>query len=785
MTAQRIPYRARTLALALQGALAFMAVAAAAPALADDDADIAGLVKPTNTMEVGVGVNSARSAKYGEYDGLYRKGPDLLGNFSLRGGDAWGLGTGTRWWSARGTDVGTDARNLKGEVGDQGRWRLGIEFDSLSHRFSDTYQSPLVGGMGGNSFIMPQGFGVVSTVAGPNPYGTQALTPTQQSFFHREDVHSDRHTTTLSGGYDFDRRWNLRVSWAHVEQSGAKLMSSGTDPNILPVGPTFAGYKPGAEAIQLIMNPTNYTTDTVTTELHWVGDRAFMTTTALYSHFVDNFSTVSFSNPYTSTAVANGTALGSPFPVDQLSTMPGNDFAQLGVSGGYNLARATRLVGTLSLGMNRQNQPFVNQDQMQPGGLPQNSLHGDVRTTHADLRLTDRSIKRLGLGAAIKYDERDNRTASATYSFLDIGGAKETSVNTPMSYRHTQLELTGDWAIATDQKLHVALGRDRMQRWCNNALANNAQGSLSATNAGYYTTASCAQVPESSENKLSATYRAQATERVGLRLTGNYGDRSSTVNSSFYNPMQANNQGFENYGYVAFFQASRREEGAKATVDWQATKALDLSLSASAAMDKYGDSALGVQNGHRGSVNVDANYQFSPRTTGTAFVSWQHRTRDLLTANGRNAVAPLPNTWTNFLADNSTNIGLSLKQSGLAHNRLELRSDLVYSLGVTSQSTALNYASATCTAVSAAGYTCGPLPDIRSRTLQLHFSGTYQFDKKSAVLVGLAFQKLSADDYLYNYYQMGYTGATTMPTNQQAPSYKQFRLAVAYRYAFQ
>lgn len=783
MTAQRIPFPARTLALALQAALAVLAVAAAAPVRADDDPEVTRLVKPTNTVEVGVGVNSRESPKFGEYNGLFRKN-DLIGNLSVRGGDAWGLGSGTRWWNIHGTDLGTDSRYLKGEIGDQGLWRLGLEYDSLSHRFTDTYQTPLAGSMGGNSFIMPTGFGVVSTTAGAKPYGTQALTATQQSFFHTEDVHSDRHTTTLTGGYDFNRQWNVRVNLSRVEQSGAKLMAAGTDPNVLPLGKTFTGYKPGAEAILILMNPTNYTTDNATVDLHWVGDRGFMSATALYSHFTDNFSTVAFSNPYTSANVPNGTSLGQPFPVNELSTMPGNDFTQLGANGGYNFTRTTRLVGSLSVGTARQNQQYVNQNQMQPNGLPQNSLSGEVRTTHADLHLTDRSIRKLGLGAAIKYDERDNRTSSATYSFLDIGGAKESSVNTPMSYRHTQFELTGDYAFPHAQALHVALGRDDMHRWCNNDAANNARGKLSATNAGYYTTSSCAQVPESSENKIAATYRAQATEAVRVRLTANYGDRSSTVNPSFYNPMQTNAEGFENFGYVAFFQGSRREQGGKASIDWQANKALDMSLSASAAQDHYGDT-LGVQSGHRDSVNLDANYQFSPTTTGSAFASWQHRSRDLLTANGRNAVAPLPNTWTNSLTDNATTVGLGFKETGLLHGRLELRGDLLYSLGVTSQRTDLNYVSATCTAPSAAGYTCGSLPDIRSKTVQLHFSGAYQIDKQSAMLVGVAYQRLSADDYLYNYYQLGYTGATTLPTNQQSPSYSVYRLMVAYRFAFQ
>lgn len=783
MSARRNDFTARPLVLALQGALAVMAALPLAAHAQDDD--VATLINPTSTIELGAGYNSKASDKFGEYTGLTRKGADFIGNLDLYGGDGYGQGSGTLLMHLRALDLGTASRRVDATLAQQGSWQLGFTLDDIRHAYTDTYETPMQGRMGGNVFVIPPSFGVVSTAAKPVPYGTQALTDAQKALFHGFDVHTDRHTTTLSGGVDFDKAWNFRMSWSHVAQSGAKLLGSGTDGNVQAVGATLAGYSPGRESIQLLMNPTDYQTDNINATVNWVGEKAFASVSYFGSHFTDAYTEVQFSNPYTSAAsVTTGSLLGTAFPVDALSTMPNSMLNQLDVRGGYDFSARTHLVGGLSISDNTQNQPYVNLDQMQAGGLPRASLDGRVITKHADLRLTDRSIDRLTLGAAVRFNERDNRTASATYDFLDLGKGLETSVNTPLSNRRTQAELTGDIRVARGQNLHLGFEYDKIDRWCENALANEAQGSLSATNAGYYTTASCVQVPRSTDNTTSAEYRLALGDSVHLKLGGAYASRNSRVNPSFYNPMQANEEGFENFGYVAFFDASRREKSGKAAVDWQVTRGLDLSLSGKVARDEYTDSPLGVQGSRASSANFDATYEIGEHASVAAFATWQRRTRDLFTANGRNAVAALPNLWTNELSDTATTAGISARQDGLLGGRLSLKGDFVHSLARTGYQTALQYVSATCTAPSNGGYTCGALPDVRSVLSQVKLTGTYQVDKHQAVVLGYQYQKLDAADYFYNYYQMGYTATSAMPANLQPPGYSQNRFFVVYRYSF-
>ncbi|HEX8963752.1 MAG TPA: MtrB/PioB family outer membrane beta-barrel protein, partial [Rhodocyclaceae bacterium] len=103
--------------------------------------------------------------------------------------------------------------------------------------------------------------------------------------------------------------------------------------------------------------------------------------------------------------------------------------------------------------------------------------------------------------------------------------------------------------------------------------------------------------------------------------------------------------------------------------------------------------------------------------------------------------------------------------------------NLTYSLAKTNYATSLGYVNAT---IGASGTT----PDIRSETTQFSLVGDYHIDKPSAVVLGYAYQKLSANDYFYNGYQYGYTPTSLIPTNQQVPTYNVNRVFAAYRYSF-
>ena len=798
--------------------------------LAEGEDEVATLTKPTNTVEVGIEGVSESSAKFGEYNGLNKSGADAIGNFNIRGGDAYGQGTGTTRWEMKGVDLGTTSRSLGVNLSNQGSWEIGIKYDELQHNITDSYQTPLQGSMGGNTFTLGSGFGIINT-GNPSaktspatnvnaPYGTQALTPTQKGYFHTEDVHTDRKNTTFSAGYNIEPQWNIKFEFNHLDQSGAKLISSSTDYQNKASGiGLLAGYAPTKEAMQVLMNPTNYKTDSGSLALNWSGETGHFTGSYNFSLFRDANTSVAFADPfyadpkkasastptYTQPYPINGTLLGQPFPMNALSTAPDNQFHQINLNGGYTITPSIKVVGGISYGRNTQNDAYVNQDQMQTGGLPKTSLNGVVVTTHADFKLTDQLTKDLTLNTGIKYNERDNRTASSTYKFYDLGGAQETAINTPLSNKKTQLEFSGDYRINQRQKLHFGYEYEQINRWCDSspsaAQIVAASGGVPLTN--YYSFgSSCVQVPESRENKLLANYRLAATEDVILTAGYAYARRNADVNSSFYNPMQANSQGFELPGYVAFFDGSRTENLVKAGLNWQASEKLSIGVNGRYTKDDY-DASLGVQSGDAWSVNLDSAYNLSENTIASAYFTYQKRQRDFLNdtwghksgasftnpnglVNGVASSTQTGNGWTNNLESNDATFGLNIKHGGLLANKLDLVGDLVYSLSTSTYSTAINYTQATntCTAASTSGYICGALPDIRSELVSLKLAGNYKLDKSSKVTVGYLYQHLNSNDYYYNAYQTGYTPTSMMPTNQQSPSYSVSMLYTAYVYEF-
>ncbi len=801
------------LTLAVQGALMVMlSVPLGAYA---EDYDVATLTHPTNTVEIGVANTSKDSAKFGEYNGQYKKGATVIGNISVRGGDAYNSqegGDGITRWEVKGTELGTTSRELGGTYSKQGQWDFGLKYDELRHNISDTYQTPLQGSMGGNNFTLPTNFGVINTAAtatvgGVLKGGAQILTPTQLSAFHTESVHSDRKNTSFTAGYNIDQQWSVRFDFNRLNQSGAKLMMFSTDAGTAASGPASSTW--GVEKMFMVMNPTNYKTDTFNLDLNWKGEKGFLTGGYFGSIFHDNYNSLTAPNFYASTS-ATVPAMGDAsvaFPINTMSTMPSNNFHQLSLKGGYTLTPTMRLAGGLSRGRNTQNDsyPFA---MLQPtpvtqatnvtanpmgGGLPpQSSLNGLVVTTHADLKLTDQTSKDLMLSAGLKYNNRDNQTASNTYNFIDLGGKTRTSVNTPMSNRKTQLELAGDYRIDPNNRVRLAYEYEAIKRWCNNALANSARGPAPLYP---YTNASCVQMPSSKEDKFVLGYKLKTSDDVNFNLGYTYAKRKSDVNDTFYNPMQALVEGYEFQGYRAFFDASRKEQQAKAGVNWQASEKLNLGLNGRFVDDKYTDSTYGVQKGSAWSVNLDATYSYVESASVSAYLTQEHRQRDLTnqqratTANATRLAVVAGSTWNNTLKDNETTFGLGAKQGGLLANKLTLAEDLTYSVGKTGYDTELNYSGTTLTpnfwTCSSTGLlSCGSTPDIKNETLSLKINGTYQLDKASKVAVGYMFQRLKSTDYYYNFYQNGYTGTGNLPTNEQAPSYSINVIAASYIYSF-
>jgi len=654
-------------------------------------------------------------------------------------------------------------------VSNQGQWNLDLGYDELRHNISDTYQTPQQGSMGGNNFTFPATFGTINGGANPS---ARTLTAAQQSAFHTEDVGTTRKNTSFGAGFNFSPQLSLRFDYNHLDQSGAKLIGTGAQGGIALTG----GSTGRAEANNIIMNPTNYKTDSVNLALNWIGDNGHLTGGYYGSMFRDGYDSVSFQNSMAS--AASGCVGVACFTNQALSTAPSNNFHQLNLTGGYAISPRTKLVGGLSYGRNTQNDSYtatsimqtsgVAYDMMQAGGLPQSSLNGRVITRHADLKLTHQTTKDLVLSAGYKYNERDNRTPSNTYLYKNLGNGNYTGVNNPYSNKKTQIDLAADYRIAKGQSLRVGYERETIKRWCN-SVADGFQ---------------CVASPSSDENKLALGYKRQMGNdvklNVGYAYASRHGDFDPTYVANTGNRGAATVNGGDKLGYVGFPYASRKQDIYKAGVNWQATEMLDVGLNGRYSKDKY-DATLGVQDGQTTNINLDATYAYNDNGSVSAYASWHDSERELRNGlNGSATVAPT-SIWTNQLKQDGYSIGLNTKHTGLMGGKLEFLGDLSYSFDKSRYSTQLPYL-ATCSASGT--LTCGDTPDIKSTLIALKLTGTYQLDKKSKIAVSYLYQNLKSEDYYYNSLQYGYTPNRVMPTNELAPNYSVNMVAASYIYSF-
>ncbi len=753
-----------------------------APTLAwGQDLSAEALTHPTNQVEVGVRGASQTSAKFGEYNGINSSSPSLVGNMNIRGGDAYGAGVGTQRWEIKASELGSSSGEIGASFSEQGAWSVGLNYDELRHRFSDSYQTPYTGAAGSNTFTLP-GFGLASN--------TTSLLPAQLEAYHQVDIDSTRKNASLTAGVEINSRLGLKFDYNHLEQTGAKLMAFGS------AAFATSGTAPLGEAVSILPNPTQYQTDTFNLAMHWTGENANLSATYFGSFFRDGFDRVNFT---TFATAANSQIMG---------TAPSNDFHQLSLSGGYKLSPTTKLTGSLSTARNTQNDPFVVDTFMYvntgtAAGNAKTSLGGLVLTQHADLKMTDQTSRDMTLSAGYKYDLRDNQTASAIYNFQAIGANNIAYYpNTPLSFKKHQAELAGDYRIDKTQRVRLAYNREDLSRWCN----DYATGGSS-----YQVGTNCVVATSSKDDKLSATYKVAAREDIQTSLAYSYGklqtlsDPNAIVamvglrggdSGTTLGAIKGLNGG-DYQGFYPFFDASRIQKMAKIGVNLQPSDKVSVDLGARYTDDKY-DSTYGVQAGNSWALHIDSAYAYAENGAITAYLSRQFQQRDLTDAQRSlaqgaglataTAIAiPAGATWTNVLKTNDYAVGLNLRQGGLMAGKLELLGDLSYSLGSSNYATALNYSTATSGGVVCSDpriYSCGALPDIRAELLALKLSAAYRLDKSSQMALGYVYQKLGSSDYFYNGLAYGQTPNTMLATNQTAPNYEVQLLGLSYLYNF-
>ncbi len=496
---------------AVRFALVAMAVAPGVYAADAQDVDPAvAALTPTSRVEAGVGYVNKDSAKFGEYNGLDKKGAYGILNLDVRGG-AYGSSDDATRWKVIGTDLGLDTRSLTGEYGQQGKFRVELGYDELRRNRSDTYQTPYMGA-GGNVFTLPStwitprvpqvsaagtNFRGLSPVTGLAPALLNGVstppTAAQQTIvnniiaadvpaFQNVDLYTKRERYDGGITYNITPQWEVKASVRHEDKTGYKPMST-----VSSQVSEFAATLP---------DPIDQSTDQYRLSLNFTGDKGYFQAAYYGSLFKNNVQSLTWQDVSDLTKFAT------------MSSAPDNQYHRIGVTGGYRFTSTTKLVMNAAMARSTQNENFVTgaQNNQLPLGVPANSLNGLVVTKIFNMKLTSRPMKDLSVVAAYKYDDRDNRTSINTYMFQDANEARAAAAspfnsalglapntlgsniniynNRPYSKTLNQADLEGNYRLAKGQAINASYQFQKIDRNCTGSWIDCADANTTKENTG-------------------------------------------------------------------------------------------------------------------------------------------------------------------------------------------------------------------------------------------------------------------------------------------------------------
>ena len=781
--------------LAVRGALIAMAMMPAAYAAeeADTGPTAAELSQPTSTVEIGIGNVSESDAKFGEYNGLENKGAYGIGKIDLRGGGAYDSDSAMRM-RITGSDLGLDTRNINVQFGQQGKFRIELGFDQLTHNISDSYMTPY-NGAGTGTLTLPSNWetnrqtcangtagnsgntnfnGTSNATAGTKGCGNYylsgastpvanalALTAAELADFHQVDLYTERKNYRGGISYELNPQLQASASVSHETKKG-----------VMAIGQAFGG---GTSAQVTVPNPIDYTTDQYNLALAFTGDKAFAKLAGYASIFKNDISSVSVENPwYTNTT-------NSIFPnAGSFSGAPSNDLYQVNFTGGYNFTPSTKLVTYAAYSRNTQNQALQSAVTVSPTALPAGiagnpAFDGKVITKTVNLKLTSRPIDKLNVSAAYKYDDRNNKSTSEVYQFRwtdQQSGALLDAVNTPYGRTTHVANLDANYALKEGHAVGAGYEYSNISRKCS--------GEIDAITSG------CINVDNLKENTVRLEYRNNAFETLSGRVSYAYGQRDASAYRRNANGAQGTGAVLSDIAddYLTRFNSTDRNRNkVRAAVDWQPKDALDLSATLDYIKDNYdlgknptpaekyaslstvSPLNLGLDSARTWVLNLDGSLKVNEKLSVNAYYTYENKSSTLngnacttVSANSSTTSYCRYNTypftsanWTANMKDRVDTVGVGFKLQPVT--KVELLGDYVMSHSNSPYGLLAGGKEAYSGTISnptAAITNTLPLTDtltgVYSNSDTVKLSAKYTVDKHSAVRLNFAWQKLTSGD---------------------------------------
>lgn len=561
----------------------------------------------SGTVDLGLGNVSDNSFKFGEYNGLNEKGAFLIGDAALRA-----RGENANYWNVDASNLGLDTRSLGVEGGTQGTYKLIFKYDELPHFISDSAATPYLGS-GTDTLTLPGTWVKAGSTAGMTALAT-SLQPV--------DLETKRKRLGLGVSLVSVRDWEFAVNVRHETKEGTQRIAG-----------TFF-----FNAAQLVQ-PVDYVTDQVDVSASYIGSK-WQARLAYYgSTFSNNNTSLTWANPYTSTAGVDDKC--------QLALAPDNEFHQILASAGYSFSDKTRASADIAVGRMTQNQGYLaatlNSSLVVPA-LPQSSLDGSVDTLNANLKVVSMLTDKLRLNAAYIYDDRNNKTPQAAYPWVttdQIVNAART--NLPYSFTNSTAKLSADYRATTRTRASAGFDYDTKER-------------------------TYQEVAKTTENTYWGKVNTRARDNLDLMLKLAHADRS---NSGYVVVPEISPP--ENPLLRKYNMASRTRDSAGLRADVSAWQTVNLGFGMDYANDDYSKSQIGLTESRDVTYSADASALLAKNTSLHLYL-----TREQIKSNQAGSQLFSTPDWTGENNDTVDTAGIGVKHA-VIKNRLDVGADYTIS----------------------------------------------------------------------------------------------------------
>ncbi len=345
----------------------------------------------TSIVEIGGGVSSEDSYRFGQYSGITSRGGFVVGGFDLqKRPDTESAG----FWQLTGRELGLETASLSASYGEKGSYSLHLDFDQLPrYRFNDG-RTPF-NGSGSARQTLPsdwEGAGV-----------TSGLTVLEDSL---KQVNIDTRRQRYTGGFEWrlNQAWEFMGEFRHETKQGNETLGA------------IFGSTGGNPRGSVIARPVDYQTDEATLGLSYANRSSQYNLSYTALLFSNKDRALAFDNPFNNEEWAAGAGFEDG-GVGMVALEPDNKSHQLAFSGVQSLGGSTRLSGSMVVMRLEQSDSFLPYSNVLESvyPLPRSDLDGRVDSLTGSLNFSTRLGRRATVRLRYNFRDRDNKTPVENY----------------------------------------------------------------------------------------------------------------------------------------------------------------------------------------------------------------------------------------------------------------------------------------------------------------------------------------------------------------------------------